>query len=151
MNSNDKVKLQNQFGSFCTKVLKNEMKSIQREYTKIRNREVSLESLYNDRDAIELSYFDNYFRNAYVVDVYGLPVIINGDYFAKAMLQLPEMKRSIILLSYFLRLSDREIGELINVGRKSVYKHRRDGLEILRENFEKEDWCCDSTERFDSR
>jgi DNA-directed RNA polymerase specialized sigma24 family protein len=64
-------RVQNQFGGFCTKVLKNEAARIHNEYAR-----------------------------------------------------LPEGKRAVILLSYFLGMSDREISEHMNVVRQAISKHR---------------------------
>lgn len=38
----------------------------------------------------------------HVFDVQGLPVVVTGDLLADALAQLPEGKRDVILLSYFL-------------------------------------------------
>ena len=51
---------------------------------------------------------------------------------------LPERKRNIILLSYFMDMSDAEIGELMNVVRTTVYRHRTSTLEELRKMMEEE-------------
>ena len=50
-----------------------------------------------------------------VFEVQGLPVVVTGDLLADALAQLPEDKRDVILLSYFLGMTDREISEKLNV------------------------------------
>ena len=57
---------------------------------------------------------------------------------SKALKCLPERKRNIILLSYFMDMSDAEIGELMNVVRTTVYRHRTSTLEELRKMMEEE-------------
>ena len=57
---------------------------------------------------------------------------------SKALKCLPERKRNIILLSYFMDMSDAEIGELMNVVRTTVYRHRTSTLEDLRKMMEEE-------------
>ena len=51
----------------------------------------------------------------HVFEVQGLPVVVTGDLLADALAQLPEDKRDVILLSYFLGMTDREISEKLNV------------------------------------
>lgn len=60
------------------------------------------------------------------------------DQLSKALKCLPERKRNIILLSYFMDMSDAEIGELMNVVRTTVYRHRTSTLEELRKMMEEE-------------
>lgn len=57
---------------------------------------------------------------------------------ARTLKCLPERKRNIILLSYFMDMSDAEIGELMNVVRTTVYRHRTSTLEELRKMMEEE-------------
>ncbi|MEF2715126.1 MAG: sigma factor-like helix-turn-helix DNA-binding protein, partial [Bacteroides uniformis] len=45
-----------------------------------------------------------------------------NELLAEALNALPERKRDIILLSYFLDMSDAEIGELLNVVRTTVFR-----------------------------
>ena len=45
----------------------------------------------------------------------GFDVLVKNELLAEALNALPERKRDIILLSYFLDMSDAEIGELLNV------------------------------------
>ncbi|WP_287487476.1 sigma-70 family RNA polymerase sigma factor [Blautia sp.] len=94
-------RIQNQFGAFCVKVLKNEARYIQREYTRLRDQEKSLGEL----TAFELeqtAVWDKHFLDEHVFDVQGLPVVVTGNLLADALAQLPEGKRDVILLSYFL-------------------------------------------------
>ena len=47
-----------------------------------------------------------------------------------------ERKRDIILLSYFLDMSDAEIGELLNVVRTTVFRHRKSALAKIKQYLE---------------
>ena len=80
-------RIQNQFGAFCVKVLKNEARYIQREYTRLRDQEKSLGEL----TAFELeqtAVWDKHFLDEHVFDVQGLPVVVTGDLLADALAQL---------------------------------------------------------------
>ena len=118
-------RIQNQFGAFCVKVLKNEARYIQREYARLRDQEKSLGEL----TASELEH---------VFDVQGLPVVVTGDLLADALAQLPEGKRDVILLSYFLDMTDREISDKLNIVHQTVSKRRLTTLKELREYLMKE-------------
>ena len=61
-----------------------------------------------------------------------------GDLLADALAQLPEDKRDVILLSYFLGMTDREISEKLNVVHQTVSKRRLTTLKELREYLMKE-------------
>ena len=52
----------------------------------------------------------------------GFDVLVKNELLAEALNALPERKRDIILLSYFLDMSDAEIGELLNVVRTTVFR-----------------------------
>ena len=94
-------RIQNQFGAFCVKVLKNEAGYIQREYTRLRDQEKSLGEL-TASELEQTAVWDKHFMGEHVFDVQGLPVVVTDDLLADALAQLPEGKRDVILLSYFL-------------------------------------------------
>lgn len=108
MKNSYEQRVQNQFGGFCTRVLKNEANRILNEYARQRDREKSLDELSPDELAQAASY-DKYFQDEYVFEVLGQKVFVVGDLLAEALSQLPEDKRDVILLSYFLGMTDREI------------------------------------------
>ena len=59
-------------------------------------------------------------------------VIVTDDVIAGALQSLPEHKRDIILLSYFLELSDREIGDKLNMLRSTVQYQRTRTLQQIK-------------------
>lgn len=131
MKNSEELRIQNQFGSFCVIVLKNEVCNIQREYARFHDLEKSL----NDLNLFELEQtatLDNYLMGDYVFEVLGLPVVVTGDLLAEALAQLPEGKRDGILLYYFLGMNDREISERLNVVRQTISKRRLITLKELR-------------------
>ena len=60
-------------------------------------------------------------------------VQIASDELAEAITSLPAEKRNIILLSYFLEMTDMEIAELLNMVRSSVAYRRTATLKLLKE------------------
>jgi len=130
-------RVQNQFGGFCTRVLKNEAARIHNEYAKQRDREKSLGDLTSG-ELSQIAVSDKYFNDEHVFEVLGKPVVVTGNLLAKAIEKLPEDKRDVILLSFFLGMSDRKISEQMNVVRQTISKRRAKTLNELREYLEKE-------------
>ena len=130
-------RIQNQFGGFCVKVLKNEARYIQREYARRREQEKSLDEL-TANELEQTASKDRYFNDEHVFEVMGIPVVVTGNLLADAIAQLPEEKRNVILLSYFLGISDREISERMNVVRQTISKRRLVTLKELRKYLIKE-------------
>ncbi len=137
MKDSNEQRIQNQFGAFCTRVLKNEAKYIQREYNRRRDLEKSMEDL-TASELEQAAMMDHYFMDEHVFVVQGLPVVVTGDLLAEALAHLPEDKRDVILLSYFLGLNDRQISERLKVVRQTISKRRLVTLKELREYLMKE-------------
>lgn len=96
-----------------------------------------MDNLSPDEQAQTASY-DKYFQDEYIFEVLGRKVIVVGDLLAASLAQLPDKKRDIILLSYFLGMTDREISEQLNVVRQVISRRRGSILKELREYLEKE-------------
>lgn len=92
----------------------------------------------SEKELAQLYTEDKYFVSEQIFNVLGLNVIVTDDVIAEALQSLPERKRDIILLSYFLELSDREIGDKLNMLRSTVQYQRTSTLQQLK-NFMKGD------------
>mgnify|MGYP003300704470 FL=1 len=130
-------RVQNQFGGFCTRVLKNEANRIHNEYARQREMEKSLDAVTLE-ELEQIAVMDQYFQNDHVFEVLGKQVVVTGDLLADAIAKLPDRKRDIILLTYFLGLTDREISKYLNIVHQTVSKNRIRILKELREILEKE-------------
>ena len=130
-------RIQNQFGAFCVKVLKNEARYIQRELASLQSQEKSLGEL-TVSELEQTAVWDKHFMGEHVFEVLGLPVVVTGDLLADALAQLPEGKRDVILLSYFLGMTDREISEKLNIVHQAVSKRRLAALKDLHKYLTKE-------------
>lgn len=135
-NKNDK-RISNQFGSFCSKVLKNEARSIHVEYAKQREHETSFANL-SSKDLIQLSAEDKYFSDEHIFKVLDKEIVVVGNTLAEALTKLPPKKLDVILLSYFMNMTDAEIGAVMNVIQQTIFKRRTSTLKLLRDYFEKE-------------
>ena len=130
-------RIQNQFGGFCVRVLKNEIQYIRREQSRAAAKEKSLDNL-SEKELSELAVRDSYFHAEHVFHVCGKDVVVSGDMLADALKQLSPEKRDIILLSYFLEMTDAEIGKELNTVRQNISKRRARILALMREYLEKE-------------
>ena len=137
MKDSNEQRIQNQFGAFCVKVLKNEARYIQREYTRLRDQEKSLGEL-TASELEQTAVWDKHFMDEHVFEVLGLPVVVSGDTLAEAIASLPKDKRDVILLSYFLGMTDREISDKLNIVHQTVSKRRLTTRKELREYLMKE-------------
>ena len=63
-------------------------------------------------------------------------VLVEDDQLSEALKTLTEKKRNIILLSYFMDMSDSEISEFIKIPRSNVQYHRTKTLEAMRKIME---------------
>ena len=133
------------FDSFCKKILKHEARDYYDELKSQRNREVSFSDL-SAKEMDELYTEDRYFVTEQIFNVLGLDIIVTDDVIAEALQSLPERRRDIILLSYFLELSDREIGDKLNMLRSTVQYQRASTLQQLKNFME-----GDIYERYDKK
>ena len=128
---------QHAFDSFCKKVLRNDVRNYYDEMKRLRDKEVSFSEL-SERELEQLSTTDKYFATEQTFNVLGNDVIVNDENIAEALRSLPERKRDIILLSYFLELSDGEIGKKLNLIRSTVQYQRTSTLRELKKIMEEE-------------
>ena len=108
---------------------------MQRSEARRRTRECSLSELPAER-LEQLCYED---VHPMVFEVCGYRIPVNDDRLAAALGKLLREKRDVILLSYFMDMSDREIGELLDMARRTVQHRRSDTLAELRKRMEDDD------------
>ena len=56
--------------------------------------------------------------------------------FEQNLQTLTEKKRNVVLLSYFMDMSDADIAREMNLVRSTINEHRRRSLELMRKNME---------------
>jgi len=112
-----------------------EAKSHRRTLAKRAAREVTFSDL-SESELAQLFTTDEYESDYFRFQVSGFDVLVKNELLAEALNALPERKRDIILLSYFLDMSDAEIGELLNVVRTTVFRHRKSALAKIKQYLE---------------
>ncbi len=75
---------------------------------------------------------DEYSTDSHHFIVMGYDVAVKDDLISAALASLPEQKRDIILLAYFLDMTDQEIGETLNMVRRTVQYQRTSSLKQLK-------------------
>lgn len=68
----------------------------------------------------------------------GIEILVQKSELSTALEKLPEVKRNILLLSYFEELSDAVIAELMDVTRNGIYKRRQAALRLMKELLQEE-------------
>ena len=124
--------IQHTFDAFCKKVLRNEARDYLDELARKRKREICFSEL--PIEVMEqIAVCDAYFVEDKTFGVLDHSVYIDNDELAGAIAALPIDKRDIILLAYFLDMSDREIAKTLNMVRSSVTYRRAATLKLLKE------------------
>lgn len=127
-------KIQNQFETFCRKVIDGERSDYFREFMQRTKRE----SLFSDLPESVLNNFstvENDPAHQYMFPVCGYLVPIRDDRLAETLLTFCAEEYSILLLYYSLQLNDREISSMLGLSRAKVQKWRKRLLNNLRERM----------------
>lgn len=130
-----KKTVRRQFDSFCRKVLREEARDYIRELMRRAAHEVSLSEL-SEEQMERLCVLDEYPSEAIHFDVQGHDVAINNEKLADALTALPDDKRDIVLLAYFLDMSDQEIADKLNMVRRTVQYRRTSSLKEMKQRLE---------------
>ena len=121
---------------FCK--LKKVVKGIVRNYRKELARRQAKEVSFCELPEIvveKLIVWDDYESEYTTFDVCGTEIRVLDEELAEALKQLPEQSRNIVLMFFFLDMSDSEIGEKLNINRSTSYRHRRNSLEEIRKQL----------------
>lgn len=129
--NNHEQSKQHAFDSFCKKVLKYEARDYYSELKRQRKKEKTFSDL-SIKEIEQPHTVDKYFVTEHIFNALGLDVIVTDDVIIGALQNLTERKRDIILLSYFLELSDRDIGDKLNMLRSTVQYQRTRTLQQLK-------------------
>lgn len=123
------------FDSFCKKVLKNAAIDCFREIQKHREREYFFSEL-TKREWQQIYMEDEYRLESHVFQVMGQDVEVKNFLIAKALKHLPEKKRNVILMYYYLEMTESEIAEQMDLRQSTINYHRMNSLKELKEFLE---------------
>lgn len=128
-----------EFDRYCKHVLRNEAKDIQRQLARKRKVEISFSDL-SDMDLNQLYVFDEYKTDKNFFHVINEQVALQSNHLSKALKKLSDAKQKVILLSYFLEMTDQEIGETLNVARSTIQYRRSAALKELKTEMEEQEY-----------
>ena len=126
------------FNAFCKIVLYHAALGAYKKIRKKQQFEVSLDYL-REFDFEPVTTTDEYFVKYDVptaFTVHGKTVIVESEQLAAALLRLPERRREVLFLRYYLGYSDTEIGRLFGVCRSTIFHRRKKALRLLRKEME---------------
>ncbi len=83
-----------------------------------------------------LSTEDMYATNQLVLDVDGLPCVLDNELSYNALLTLPDKERRVILYDFGYDLKDKEISEKLEVTVRTVYNLRQRAFKKIRTYYE---------------
>lgn len=130
--SSFKKTIENQFDYICKQVIEDERKDYFKHLDRLSAKEVSFSDIDNYL-VNSFSTVDTYVTDFQLFKLFGLRINVESDLLSEALRHLSEKKRNIILLHYFMDMSDVEIAELLNLNRSTVYRHRISGLAMIKE------------------
>lgn len=129
-------RIERQFNSFCTTVLRNE----RIDYYRQQSNEAKHQVVFSDMEDFELdqlSEFDEYEMDVHTYRVMGCDIDVKNSLLAEALDALTQQKRDIILMAYYQDMNDSEIARRKHINPKTVNEHHKRSLEILRKILER--------------
>ncbi len=135
LSSSQKETIQHQYDTLIKKVLKGEARNYMKDIVRRASREVLFSDM-SENERNNLFTTDTYASDFYNFEVAGFDVMVKNDLLGEALNTLSAKSRDIILMSYFLDMSDSEIGAMLNVVRSTVFKHRKSALAKIKKYME---------------
>ena len=115
----DEMTIRHQFDRLCQMSLKGEAASYYR-YMEYRRRHEAMFSELSKKELNRLFVMDEYGVENSHFKVYGYDIEVKDALIAEALQALSERKRNVILLSYFLEMSDADIAREMNLVRSTI-------------------------------
>ena len=133
--SSRNVTNQHRFDSYCKRTLKNEAYDCYREIRKHMQREVFFSEL-SEKEWEQLYMEDKYNLEAYNFRVQEYEIEVKDVLLAEALKLLSDKKREVVLMAYFLEMSDTDIAKLMDLRQSTIHYHRTSSLKTLKEYLE---------------
>ena len=134
LSDEEKRTIEYQFDSFCKKVLREESRSIKR---KIQREENLYSNTIANLNREDLFVYEKYPSDFHQFNVERHLIEIENDQLARALKTLSGKKQNIILLAYFLDMTDQEIAANLDTSRALVQKQRQKSLNTIKQKMEK--------------
>ena len=126
-----------QFDCLARKVIGRTVKNYDRELARRARRETPFCEL-SEMELNHMGIMDEYSVEFTSFDVFGSEVRIYDERLCEAIKELSERRRNILLMSYFLEMTDAEIAEVVGMERFSVCRNRLHTLKLIRDMYEED-------------
>ena len=133
--SEKQLRIRKQFDSFCKTLLKNEVIDYERARSYRLKYEISFSELTQE-ELNRMSTMDEYIVESEIFHVLDYDVEVKDELIGEALKCLPEKKRNVILLSFFMDMTDTEIAKHMNLVRSTIHHHRVSSLHALKKIME---------------
>ncbi|MCI7660096.1 sigma-70 family RNA polymerase sigma factor [Flintibacter sp.] len=130
-----KKTVRHQFDSLCRKILRDEARDYLRHIAWRADHEVSLSEL-SEEQMTHLCVLDEYPSEQFHFQVQGFGVTVKNEELADALNTLSDEKRDIVLLAYFLDMTDQEIADRLRLVRSTVQYKRTSSLKEMKQRLE---------------
>lgn len=130
--------IEHTFDAFCKIVLYHAALGVYKKLRKKQQFEVSLDYLC-EFDFEPVTTTDECFVKYDMPTAFTVcrkTVIVESEQLAVALLRLPEKRREVLFLRYYLGYSDEEIGKICGISRSAVFRRRKIALRLLRKETE---------------
>lgn len=131
---NDAFKVLKSVSQKLKRVVKGIVRNYRKELKRRRNKEIS----YCELPEIvveKLAVWDEYESDYTAFDVCGIEVRVLDDDLAEAIKYLSEKDREILLMYFFLGMSDTEIGDRLKINRSTSFRSRKNSLEEIKKKL----------------
>ena len=115
--------IRHQFDRLCQMALKGEAVNYYKHMDYRRKHEVTFSEL-SEKELSKLFTMDEYGTEYHHFEVHGYDIEVKNTLIAEALKELTERKRNVILLSYFMEMSDADIAREMNLVRSTIHEHR---------------------------
>lgn len=123
------------FDSYAKQTLKGAARNHYKKSKRLREREVSFSEL-TSTELAGLAVTDKYFADENSFEVLNWKIGVDNDALAEALNELPTGLRDIVLLYFFLDMTDKEIAECLKVANSTISYQRKSSIKKLRKIME---------------
>ena len=127
--------IENQFDYICKQAMEDGRKDYFKQLSRLAKHEVSFSEI-GDYLVSQFATTDSYVTDFQIFMLNGISISIENDLLSEALRNLPSNKREILLLFYFMNMSDSEIADMLKVNRSTVYRNRTGGLAMMKKFME---------------
>lgn len=122
------------FCCYCVKILRGAALNYLEELKVLWEKEISL-SYLKTSDRKQPLVYDSFLDTEYFM-ILGIKIPIRDADISEALCCLPEEKRKIILMYFFLGMTEKEIGSHMNLVQSTVHYHKEKSLKLMKEILE---------------